>query len=147
MREAEWRAMRDLLTLRTRLREALERALMPHGGLAAPSADPVSPAVDVWENETEVVVEVELPTVARDSIDLRLEGDALVVTGRYSPEPVSGAKYLRMERPRGPFSRVVELPAAVDGEPDATLRRGVLEVKLPKAARTRRRVAIQRGSR
>jgi HSP20 family molecular chaperone IbpA len=39
---------------------------------------------------------------------------------------------------------VVELPAGVDGAPAATLRAGVLQVRLPKRAARRRRIVVDR---
>ena len=143
MGDLDWRAVRELMALGARLREAAERALLPASpvSLGAPAA--FEPPVNVWESEGEVTVEAELPGARSKDIDLRLEGETLIVAGELPPEsgPATGA-YLRVERPRGRFYRAVALPAEVSGETAAALRGGVLRVTLPKAGRSRRRVAI-----
>ncbi len=143
MDDLDWRAVRELMALGARLREAAERALLPASPvpLGAPAA--FEPPVNVWESEDEVTVEAELPGARSKDVDLRLEGETLIVAGELPPESGAAAgAYLRVERPRGRFYRAVVLPAEVSGETAATLRGGVLRVTLPKAGRSRRRVAI-----
>ena len=143
MGDLDWRAVRELMELGARLREAAERALLPASPVSVGAPAAFEPPVNVWESEAEVTVEAELPGARSKDIDLRLEGDTLVVAGELPSE--SGATpgtYLRVERPRGRFYRAVALPAEVSGKTAATLRGGVLRVTLPKAGRSGRRVAI-----
>ncbi|OYV90868.1 MAG: hypothetical protein B7Z68_11215 [Acidobacteria bacterium 21-70-11] len=143
MGDLDWRAVRELMALGSRLREAAERALLPASPVSVGVPAAFEPPVNVWESEGEVTVEAELPGARSKDIDLRLEGDTLVVSGELPFE--SGAApgtYLRVERPRGRFYRAVALPAEVSGTTAAALRGGVLRVTLPKAGRSRRRVAI-----
>lgn len=137
----DWRLLRDLLDLRARFHAAVEHALAAHARpRVAPSAP--EPAVDVWENDDEVVVEVELPGVEPEAIDLRLSGDTLFIAGTFAASPVANGTLQRSERPRGRFQRAVRLPAEVAGEPAATLTRGILAVHLQKGGGGRRIVPI-----
>ncbi|MGD1147232.1 MAG: Hsp20/alpha crystallin family protein [Thermoanaerobaculaceae bacterium] len=144
MGDLDWRAVRELMALAKRLREATERALLP--AAAVPLGHPAAfePAVDVWEGDGEIIVEAELPGVSGGDIVLRLDGHTLVLSGRLPEFNDRRGAYLRIERPRGRFHRLVRLPGDVSGEPQATLRGGVLEVRLFKAASSHRRVAVAR---
>jgi HSP20 family protein len=145
MGDLDWRAVRELMTLGARLREAAERALLPASPVSIVVPTAFEPPVNVWESDREVTVEAELPGVRSKDIDLRLEGESLVLAGELPLEDgTPPGAYLRLERPRGKFYRVVSLPAEVSGTTSATLRQGVLRVTLPKAGRSRRRVAIAR---
>lgn len=144
MGDLDWRVVRELMAVGERLREVVERALLPSSPVALTRPVTFEPLVDVWENDTEVIVEAELPGSRSGDIDLRLEGGSLVLSGELPESAQPRGSYLRIERPRGRFHRVVSLPADVAGEPSATLRGGVLRVRMPKATASRRRVSIVR---
>jgi len=134
------RLVQELLALRNRLRDALEHGESSHPAAGLwPEGAGLEPAVDVWESAEELVVEVELPGARPGDISLRLDDRVLIVTGVLPTAAGEDARYLRMERPRGAFSRHVPLPGEVIGEPRAILRNGVLRVHLPKAAASQRR--------
>jgi HSP20 family protein len=144
MGDLDWRVVRELMAVGEHLREVVERALLPSSPVALTRPATFEPLLDVWENDTEVIVEAELPGSRSGDIDLRLESGSLVLSGELPEKTEPRGSYLRVERPRGRFHRVVPLPAEVSGEPRATLRRGILQVRLPKAAPSRRRVSIVR---
>jgi HSP20 family protein len=144
MGDLDWRVVRELMAVGERLREVVERALLPSSPVALTRSVTFEPLVDVWENDTEVIVEAELPGSRSGDIDLRLEGGSLVLSGELPESAQPRGSYLRIERPRGRFHRVVSLPADVAGEPRATLRGGVLRVRMPKASASRRRVSVVR---
>jgi HSP20 family protein len=143
MADLDWRTVRELMALRLRLKELMERAMLPDASAVSGSVPPFECPVDVWESDAEVVVEAELPGAAADTVEARIEGDALVLTGELPRPPEGSGAYLRIERFRGPFRRVVDLPAEVSGEPVATLRAGVLQVRLPKRASRRRHIVVE----
>jgi HSP20 family protein len=101
------------------------------------------PAVDVYEEGGELVVKAELPGLAKEEVDVRVEGDVLTISGKKEKEEkVERKDYYRFERSEGVFSRTVRLPAEVEAEKmTARLEKGVLEVRAPKAdpARSRAR--------
>lgn len=144
MGDLDWRVVRELMAVGVRLREVVERALLPSSPVALTRQATFEPLLDVWENDTEVIVEAELPGSRPGDVDLRLEGGSLVLSGELPEKAEPRGSFLRIERPRGRFHRLVSLPAEVTGEPNATLRSGILQVRLPKAAPSRRRVNIVR---
>jgi len=92
------------------------------------------PAVNAWEDDTAVYVEAELPGLAMEDLEVLVMGDELTLKGERKEREREGATYHRRERGIGTFSRVLRLPIQVDADKvEATLRDGVLTVKLPKA--------------
>jgi HSP20 family molecular chaperone IbpA len=142
MGELDFRTVRELMALRARLRELMEKAMLPHSQSASPTTPSFECPIDVWETDTEFVVEAELPGATTTAIELRLEGDKLVIAGELPAPADDGGTFLRVERYRGPFRRVVTLPADVGGSPQASLRSGVLQVRLPRQVARRRRIAV-----
>jgi HSP20 family protein len=92
------------------------------------------PPVDVYENERgEVVLKAELPGLAKEDIDLRVENNTLTLRGeRKHQTEIKEDRYHRIERTYGSFARSFSLPATVDaGRVSADYKDGVLTVVLP----------------
>ena len=92
------------------------------------------PAVDIYETDSHtLVLKVELPDVAREDIDLRVDNNTLTITGqKLRDKSVKEEQYHRLERTFGAFSRSFTLPPAVDaGKIGAEFKNGVLSVSLP----------------
>lgn len=118
-------------------------SVMPRfGGLAGVGA---AYPIDLYETSEELVLEMAVPGVERDQLDISLEGRQLSVQGRLDPPEGEERRYWLQGIPRGPFSRTVALPTAV--EPDgiqAEVRDGLLTLRLPKIAEARaRKIAIE----
>ena len=110
------------------------------GEAPAPTRSAQQAAVNVWEKEEAWVVEMEVPGVVSEQLDVSVVGNELTISGERTKEGPGKATYLRRERPQAKFSRTLELPAAIDGEKvEASLVHGVLTVTLPKADAVRRR--------
>jgi HSP20 family protein len=92
-----------------------------------------TPVSDVYQTSDELVLCLELPGLARSQIDVRLDGDELVVEGnRDMGREQDGEHFHRVERSYGRFSRRFRLPSKVDRSAvEATYRDGVLRVVLP----------------
>ena len=100
-----------------------------------------APAADVRETEEAFRVDVELPGLTKDDIDISLEKNVLTVRGerRYSKDETGEAE-LRTERAYGKFSRSFRLPRPVDNDGvEASFTDGVLRLVLPKSAEARPR--------
>jgi HSP20 family protein len=138
----DWRALRELMALRSRLREVVERALLPPSAAVVPTVASFTPVADIWETAEAIVIEVELPGLAATSVDLRLEGTNLTLTGEMPPHDDTNGTYLRIERSRGRFQRTIVLPDVATGTPEASLRNGILEIRIPRDTIERRQVAI-----
>jgi HSP20 family protein len=92
------------------------------------------PAINVWEENDVLKIEMELPGVKSDQLDISVAGGELSVKVNVPDEVKESVTYHRRERPSGSFSRIVRLPIAVNAERvEADLHDGVLTVTLPKA--------------
>jgi HSP20 family protein len=98
------------------------------------AARPWTPAVDIMENENELVLTADLPGVKMDDIDIRLEDGTLTLTGsREMEKREDKAGYHRLERSYGKFQRAFVLPDTLDADRvQANFNDGVLTVTLPK---------------
>src|ERR1700720_1594085 len=76
-----------------------------------------APAVDIYENEHELVVKADLPDVDPKNLDIRVENNILTIRGeRQFEKKVNEANYLRVERAYGAFSRSFSLANTVNSE-------------------------------
>jgi HSP20 family protein len=92
------------------------------------------PAVDIYETDKhELVLKAELPDIAREDINLRVENSTLTISGQRKLEAeVKEQQFHRVERSYGSFSRSFTLPATVDTNAiGAEYKNGVLTVRLP----------------
>lgn len=94
-----------------------------------------SPALDVHEDQDNLVVTVELPGMKKEDIDLSLHDGVLTISGerRHEREQKEGETF-RSERYFGKFQRSVTLPTAVNfNNVKASYKDGILTIDLPKA--------------
>lgn len=106
------------------------------------------PAVDILENDGNLLLEAHLPGVAEKDIDVKLEGHVLTLTGERKFENEENQKnYHRRESSYGSFSRSFTLPDTVDAEKiKAEYKNGILTVTIPQRPEVRPRsipVSIQ----
>jgi len=92
------------------------------------------PAVDIYEDDHEVVVKMEVPEVDQQDINVHIEDQTLIIRGERKLEKEEKRQnYHRIERSYGKFRRSFALPASVDQErTTASCEKGVLKVVLPK---------------
>ena len=92
------------------------------------------PAVNVYETADAVVVQAELAGVAPEEVMMRYESGRLLAWGQRRGAISAEAQAIhRLEIQAGPFAFQARIPASVDAETaKATLRAGMLEVRLPK---------------
>jgi HSP20 family protein len=93
-----------------------------------------SPLVDVHETKDNLLLQVEVPGVKQEDIQVSIEGDTLTLKGERKREAeVKEDEYHRIERSYGRFERNILLPSLVDpNRVKATYRDGVLEIQLAK---------------
>ena len=132
---------RDVFDLRRDVSRLFD-SMMGNGGEPdhqRPSA--WKPAIDVAESENEFTLTTDLPGVDRQDIDVSVVDNQLTVKGERKQESQSKDMHTHhAERAYGTFSRVFDLPAAVNaGEITAAYRDGVLSVTVPKAEATKPR--------
>ncbi len=96
------------------------------------------PASDIYENQDELTVILEMPGVDRDHIDLRVEDGVLNVTGNLDFEKYKQLQPLYTEYNVGNYSRSFRLSSAIDqNKIKAELKDGVLTLVLPKAEKAK----------
>jgi HSP20 family protein len=93
-----------------------------------------APAVDIYEQEGNIVLKAEVPGVDPKDVDILVENNVLTLRGeRKFDEEVKKESYHRVERSYGTFTRSFTLPNVVDTDKiKAEHRDGVLRVTLPK---------------
>jgi HSP20 family protein len=93
-----------------------------------------NPSVDIFENDTDIVVKVEAPGMNAKDFDLRIENNVLMVKGeRKFEKETKEENYHRVEREYGSFSRSFALPTGVKEENvTAEYKDGILKIVLPK---------------
>jgi len=95
-----------------------------------------APAVDVAENDEEIVLYAELPGMSKENIDIQLTGDTLTLRGeRQFEQAQRGEHFHRIERQYGPWQRTFQIEVPLDTQRvSASYDEGVLTVHLPKRA-------------
>jgi len=102
--------------------------------------------VAVWDDEKHVYLEVEIPGVGRDDLEIVIHQGNLRICGERKSADES-RNYWYNERTYGRFERQIALPDVVDSESiEAELRDGILSVKLQKRPEAQpKKVAIKVG--
>lgn len=125
---------------------------------ARSSSSAWAPTVDISTRGDDLLVCVDLPGIKPEDVELETGDNQLLVRGEYRNEQERGEKgqgYWYTERSYGSFYRSIPLPPGINTDnAQASFKNGVLEVRLPGAARTinppRRRIPIagasQRGT-
>jgi HSP20 family protein len=91
------------------------------------------PPVDMREETDKVVLEMEIPGIKKDDIEINIENSIITVRGekKFEKDEDKG-NYHKIERAYGKFSRSFSLPVAVKADSiDATLKDGILTLALP----------------
>lgn len=111
---------------------ALMRSMMRDFDRFTPTrtAQPVFPAVNVWQSDEAVAITAELPGVEPADIDISVKENVLTIAGeRKAPQMPEGARWHRNERGYGTFSRAIRLPfAASDDKVEARMTNGILRI-------------------
>ena len=143
MLNTRWQPANELSQLRNEMDRLFGRYTGTNGnGLARGSY----PALNMWEDDDNLMIEAELAGFAMDDLEMYVTGgNQLSVKGERKPPEVSDGTWHRRERGFGSFSRVVELPHPVDADKvTAEFEHGVLRITLPKAEEAKpRRIEVK----
>jgi HSP20 family protein len=145
-RESEqWEPTNQLEPVVDRMRRLLEQTF---GSAADPSlaTDGAvwAPLVDIEEEDDAYVLEVELPGVKKDDVNIEVVGNEVTISGELKERERVGI-VRRRTRPTGRFYYRVTLPNRVDADSvEAKLSGGVLTIRIPKSeAASRRRIEVK----
>ncbi|MCX7724241.1 MAG: Hsp20/alpha crystallin family protein [Thermodesulfovibrio sp.] len=101
----------------------------------------VTPAVDIYEEEDDLVVKAELPGINKEDIEVKITDDYITIAGeKKKEEKVQRKDYYRYERSYGSFSRTFRLPVEVQTDKaKAKFENGVLEIRIPKTEEAKKK--------
>src|SRR5258708_3524641 len=111
-------AFREFSTLRDRINRLFRDSYNSETGRdKRVTASSFAPAVDVYEDEHQVTLKIEVPGIDEKDIDVRIENNSLTVHGERKIEKEEKEEnYRRVERQYGSFTRTFNLPTTVDSE-------------------------------
>jgi len=129
-----WEPFREFTTLQDRMNRLFRDSFGDREESLTTSS--FAPAVDVYEDEHNVTLKIEVPGIDEKDIDVRLENNTLTVHGeRKFEKEEKEENYRRVESQYGSFTRSFTLPNTVDAEhATASYDKGVLKIKLAKKA-------------
>ena len=139
MKRGDSDPLQELAGVQHRMNRLFESALARTDFEAEGGFGAWSPVCDVAETPEALHFWLEIPGLDQDALDVRIEGDELLVAGELPPDrEESGEQYHRVERSSGRFSRRFPLPADVDrASIDAQYRGGVLRILVAKRSHER----------
>jgi HSP20 family protein len=128
-----WDPFREFSTLQDRMNRLFRETQGPEESLTTSS---FAPPVDVYEDEHNVTLKIEVPGIDEKDIDVRIENNVLTVHGeRKFEKEEKEENFRRVERQYGSFTRTFTLPTTVDAEKvSANYDKGILKIALPKKA-------------
>ena len=129
----EFSAMQDRINRMNRLFLGSYRPEVPEEALTTTS---YAPPVDIYEDEHNITLKLEVPGIDEKDIDVRIENNTLTVHGERKIEKEEKEEnFRRVERQYGSFTRSFTLPSSVDtGQVSAHYDKGVLKISLAKKA-------------
>jgi len=96
-------------------------------------------AIDVFQTENDVILKAPIAGVNREDLEISITDEVINLKGeRKESAEISRENYFAQECYWGSFSRSYVLPVAVDSEKaTATLKNGILTIKIPKLEKTK----------
>ena len=133
---AVWDPASEYEYLRDRMGR-LYNQITPQG---EPGQSPWQPDIEVDETEEFYLVKAELPGITRDNVELQVDEHSLSITGSVSED--QGEQM--MHRRAGRFFYRTVLPRDIGTDKvQATMKEGILTIRLPKTKQAARRVQIR----
>jgi HSP20 family protein len=132
-----------------RMNRLFRESYSPEGPEEALTTTSFAPPVDIYEDEHNIAVKLEVPGIDEKDIDVRVEGNTLTVHGERKIEKEEKEEnFRRIERQYGNFTRSFTLPSSVDPEQvSAHYDKGVLKINLAKKAEAKpKQIKVHVGS-
>jgi len=97
-------------------------------------------SVDVKAVDDEYEITALVPGLQAEDLEILIQNDTLTLKGEFKSNGSQEQEYLRRELPTGRFSRTLAFPAALEAnKAEASLKDGVLNLRVPKAEAERRK--------
>jgi HSP20 family protein len=112
--------------------------------VTTPAANNNGYPADLYETDEQVVLEMAVPGVKVEDLDISVEGRQLFVRGKLPTSEDGNRRYWVKNIPTGEFTRTVTLPNGVNTDNvEANVQHGLLHVALPKVAEAKvKKIAI-----
>lgn len=106
---------------------------------------PIRPPVDIWEDKDGITLCADMPGVTKDRLNLRVDGNNLIIEGQVRLELGENAEALYADVRSSLYRRSFSLSGELEtGKIEANLKDGVLTVHIPKRAELRpRKIEVQ----
>jgi len=134
-----WEPFREFSTLQdrmNRMNRLFRESYSPEGPEDALTTTTFAPPVDIYEDEHNIILKLEVPGIDEKDIDVRIDNNTLTVHGERKIEKEEKEEnFRRVERQYGSFTRSFVLPSSVDpAQVSADYEKGVLNITLAKKA-------------
>ena len=142
-----WDPFREYTTLQDRMNRLFRDSYGDRDEALTTST--FAPAVDVYEDEHNITLNIEVPGIEEKDIDVRVENNTLTVHGeRKFEKEQKEENFRRVERQYGSFTRSFTLPNTVDAESiQANYDKGILKIQLAKKAEAKpKQIKVNVGS-
>src|SRR5438552_7000794 len=146
-----WDPLREFSMLHdrmNRMNRLSSKSYSPEGPEEALTTTSFAPPVDIYEDEHDITLKLEVPGIDENDIDVRIDNNTLTVHGERKIEKEEKEEnFRRVERQYGSFTRSFTLPTSVDpGQVNADYDKGVLKIKLAKKAEAKpKQIKVQVG--
>ncbi len=126
----EWRPFEEI----NALHDKINRLFDSISGRETGDEGSFMPAVDIYAEGNNLIIEAEIPGIDKKDIDLKVEDNTLTIRGKKEfKKEEKGTNYYRAERSYGSFTRSFMIPDNIDKEKiQAEYKKGVLKLTLPK---------------
>jgi HSP20 family protein len=147
-----WEPFRELFNMQdrmSRMNRLFRESFSPEGPEEALTTTSFAPPVDIYEDEHNITLKMEVPGIDEKDIDVHIENITLTVRGeRKFEKEEKEENFRRIERQYGSFTRVFTLPSSVDpGQVSANYDNGVLKITLAKKAEVKpKQIKVSVGS-
>lgn len=133
---SRWDPFRELSTQNDRMARLFRELYSPEGPQETLTTTSFAPPVDVYEDEHNITLKIEVPGIDEKDIDVRMENNTLTIHGeRKFEKEEKEENFRRVERLYGSFNRSFTLPSSVDAEHvTANYDKGMLKINLAKKA-------------
>ncbi len=134
-----WECVRELSAMQdrmNRINRLLSESYSPEVPEEALTTTALAPPVDIYEDEHNIILKIEVPGIDEKDIDVRIQDTTLTVHGERKIEKEEKEEnFRRVERQYGSFTRSFTLPSSVDpGQVSARCDKGMLKINLAKNA-------------
>ena len=134
-----WESLREFSAMQermNRMNRLFRESYSPEGPEEALTTTTLAPPVDIYEDEHNIVLKIDVPGIDERDIDVHIQNSTLTVHGERKIEKEEKEEnFRRVERQYGSFTRSFTLPSSVDpGQVSAHCDKGVLKISLAKKA-------------